>query len=239
MIHARHHGPRGDGIPVKRGIDDRQRIRAGNKGHAVEAEDAQQPRCLYFHWSWRRRHAGCRLRKCRRERGVEPDVPLDLLHRLVNVAVEHSHRTEPLQQRERLRTVVRAPSPFRVHAPQRDVCEDDNGCTARERLHIPLHPIELLGPEGAKPTGFEIHHVDEGDEVHSGVIETVPALGRLVPVATQILGAVVGEHVMLARDIEDAIGLDAFDHLIGGVELVGLGQLADVAGMQDERRAFR
>ena len=53
--------------------------------------------------SGRRRSTGRRLREGGRARGMEGDVAFNLLHHLVDVAVEHGHRAETLQVAERLR----------------------------------------------------------------------------------------------------------------------------------------
>ena len=113
------------------------------------------------------RGAGRRLRERRRARGVEGDVALDLLHDLVDVAVEHGHRAEPLQVGERLRAVVRAPAPLRIDGPQRDVGEHHDRRARREPRHVVLEPLELLGAEVAEPAGLEVDDVDEADEVHA------------------------------------------------------------------------
>src|ERR1700733_11768360 len=49
---------------------------------------------------WRRRgcRAGRRLRESRRPSRMEGYLALDLLHQLMNMTVEHSHRTETLEQ---------------------------------------------------------------------------------------------------------------------------------------------
>ena len=49
-----------------------------------------------------------------------------------------------------------------------------------------------------------------------------------------ILRAVVADHVMLARHIEDLAGLEALQVLLERVEFFRLGKMAQVAGVQDE-----
>src|SRR5258708_4286820 len=70
------------------------------------------------------RGAGRGLREGGRASGVEGDVAFDLLHRLMNVAVQYGDGAERLEQRESARRVVRAPAPLRVNRPERDVRED-------------------------------------------------------------------------------------------------------------------
>src|SRR5208282_5757981 len=68
-----------------------------------------------------------RLRKRGGAGGVERDVAFDLLHHLVDVAVEHRHRTEALEEFERAAAVFGAPAPIRIDGPERNVGEHDDG----------------------------------------------------------------------------------------------------------------
>src|SRR5437867_10638362 len=74
------------------------------------------------------------------------------------------------------------------------------------------------------------------------VVEAVPAAAlhaQRLAVAREIGRAIVIEDVVLPGHIADSLRPESFEHLIGGVELVGLGQLRDVAGVQHERRMPR
>ena len=94
----------------------------------------------------------------------------------------------------------------------------------------------MIGAERAESTSLEIEHVDETNEMHARVVEAVPAVAFRVPaVALQVRSAVVGGDVVFPRNVEDAIGLHTFEDFIRGVELVGLCQLSDVAGVQHQR----
>src|SRR5207253_2180526 len=72
------------------------------------------------------------LRKRRRAGRVEDDLALDLLHDLVNVAVQHCDRAEAPQQRQGLLGVLRRPAPFLVDRPQGHVREHDHGGVSRQ-----------------------------------------------------------------------------------------------------------
>jgi hypothetical protein len=61
------------------------------------------------------------LRKCHRAGGVKRDVALHLLHGLVNMSIENGDGAEAFQVEQCLAAVIRAPSPFRVNAPQWNV----------------------------------------------------------------------------------------------------------------------
>ena len=65
----------------------------------------------------------------------------------MNVSVQHRHRAEALEQRERLLGVVGAPSPIGVHGPERDMREDHDRRGRRESTDIAAQPVELLLPE--------------------------------------------------------------------------------------------
>ena len=106
---------------------------------------------------------------------MERDVAFDLLHELVDVAVENGHRPEALEIAERDGCIVRAPSPIRIDRPQRDMREDDDRRRGLAAVEVVLQPFELIGAEIAEAELLQVHHVVEADEVHAVVIEAVPA----------------------------------------------------------------
>ena len=58
---------------------------------------------------------------------MKRNIPFHFLHRLVDMSVQDGNRSEAFQIAESLRTVFRAPTPFGVNAPKRDVCVDNDG----------------------------------------------------------------------------------------------------------------
>ena len=94
-------------------------------------------------------------------------------------------------------------------------------------------------PVPAQAAGLEVHDVDEGDEVGALVVERVVAappglhIGRLFAVAVEV--GVGDEDVMFAGDVEGAVGLNGLEELIDGVEFLGLGEVGEVAGVEEER----
>src|SRR6185503_8729405 len=77
--------------------------------------------------------------------------------------------------------------------------------------------------------------IDQSDEMHTSMIEAVPA-GAYAPLAEAVeecLAAVGIEHVVLARDEEDRKP-ESFEHLVGVVEFVIARELRHVAGVNDE-----
>src|SRR5262249_61475807 len=64
---------------------------------------------------------------------VEGHIAFNLLHDLMDMAVEHSHRAKALQHVERP-LVVGAPSPIGIDRPERDVREHDD----RRRVRLVL-----------------------------------------------------------------------------------------------------
>jgi len=78
---------------------------------------------------------------------VERYVPFDLLHGLVDVTIQHGHRTELFQVAEGLLTVLRPPAPFRVYRPQRNVRLNNNRRAVLQVLDVLLYPFELFAAE--------------------------------------------------------------------------------------------
>src|SRR5437879_677399 len=140
----------------------------------------------------------------------------------MNVAVQHGHRTKTPQVRKSLLAILGAPPPLRIYGPQRDVREDDDGRTAFQAGNVLLEPFELLGSEIAETAGLEIHYVHETDEVSAFLIEAVPAVApRLPRKALAKQPAVVVEDVVLAWNVEDAIGVEALEGFGKRIELLG------------------
>ena len=105
---------------------------------------------------------------------MERDVALDLLHRLVNVTIQHCHRTEFLQVRQCLRAIICSPAPLRVYGPQRDVCEHHDRRAVLQMLDVIFHPLQLLVAQRAESSRLQIQDVYQPDEVHPFLVEAVP-----------------------------------------------------------------
>ena len=166
---------------------------------------------------------------------MERDVAFDLLHELVDVAVENGHRAEALEIAERDGSVVRTPAPARIDRPQGDVGEDDDRRRGAQALDVVLQPLELIGSEKAEAAGLQVGHVDEADEVHAGLIEAVPAgaLGVLaVALEIGLAGPLIDDIVLTGNVVHLQTG--AADELCGVVELGRLGEMRDVSGVQHE-----
>src|SRR6185312_11472988 len=116
-----------------------------------------------------------RLREGGGPRGMEGDVTFDLLHDLMNVAVEHCHRAKSLEIVERAGAVLGAPSPARIYRPQRDVGEYHDRSGSGTSLEVLFQPFELLAAEIAEAARLQVHDVDQADEVHAIGVERVPA----------------------------------------------------------------
>src|SRR3984957_12130517 len=150
-----------------------------------------------LHRPRRRSRTRRRLREGRRHRRVEGKLAFDLLHHLVDVAVEHSDGTELLHVRQGLLTVVGSPAPIWVDGPQRNVREEHNRSTGRAPLQIVFQPLQLLVTERSQAASFQVDDIHQADEMDALLVEAVPprALCALA-IALEILFAVVGEHVM-------------------------------------------
>ena len=161
------------------------------------------------------------------------NVAFHLLHGLVNVAIEHGDRPETFEIPKRLLAVVRPPTPLGIHGPKRDVREDHDGRTAFQSLHIFFQPLELLRAEGAESTRLEVYYIDQADEVDSIFVETVPAATlRCLALAVQVVLAVVGQDIVLARDEKHIFRARALQHLVHRIEFSGFGKVADVPRVQ-------
>src|SRR5271168_5318646 len=235
-------GPPSGGPPWLRFVQgvvyDGKGVAAADELCAGDAEDAAE----FVRRDEQRAGRGGSARRGLRERGghggVEGYVALNFLHDLVDMAVEDADGAEALEVGEGLRAVVGAPTPFGIDAPEGDVREDDDGRAGRELFHVVFEPLELIGAEQAQAAGFEVSHVVEGDEVDALLVKAVPAaaLGAFAE-AVEEFAAVVNEHVVLAGNVVDLAGAEAFEHLGGGVELGGLGEVRDVAGVEHEFRS--
>src|SRR5207237_10791695 len=102
---------------AKRGFDDWERALAAEIVDRPHAEHRVQLLGRHLHRPGRGRAARSRLRECRRPRGMERDVALDLLLDLVDVAIQHGYRPEALQISERAWGVLGSPTPFLVNRP--------------------------------------------------------------------------------------------------------------------------
>ena len=101
-------------------------------------------------------------------------------------------------------------------------------------MQILLQPVELRLAELAH--AFQLHHVDQADEVHAFVVEAVPAISlRAFAVALEIQLSVVDGGVVFAGHVEDLAARS--ENLIERVELRGLGGMRQVAGVDQEIRS--
>ncbi len=151
------------------------------------------------------------------------------------MAVEHGHRAEPLQHRQRLGAVVGAPAPLLVDDPQRHVGEHHHRLARRTARKVLLQPAQLVGPQVAHAAALELLDVHQADEVHAGVVEAVPAVaqGSLAVAVQEGLALPLVEQVVLAGNMERLEPRLAQD-LVRVVEFLRLGELGDVAGVDDE-----
>src|SRR6185312_1252895 len=103
------------------------------------------------------------------------------------------------------------------------------------RLQIALEPFELLRPEIAQAARLQVEHVDERHEMDAALIEAVPAILAHLAEALEIRPAIVDERVVLAGN-EMRVELGGIEELLRRLELFGLREMADIAGVQHHRR---
>src|SRR5581483_8818790 len=126
-----------------------------------------------------------------------------------------------------------------IDRPQRDVCEHHDRCRSRAAFDVGFQPLELLGAKIAKTAGFQVDDIDQADEMHAVGVEAVPAgaLGALA-VAFLVEFLVRIEEIVFAGHVMH-IELRLRDDPVGVVELLRRRQVADVAGVDHERRLGR
>ena len=107
-------------------------------------------------------------------------------------------------------------------------------------LEIVFEPLELLCAERAEAVFLEVDDIVERHEMHAALVERIPAAaGRALAEAREIGVARLGiEDVMLAGRVMN-VELRPADELKSVVELLRLGGVADVPGMDDERGLAR
>src|SRR5262245_9678825 len=219
---------------LQRCVHDGEALLPRREGDGGNAEHRAQAIVLDLHRPGRWRGSRRRLRERSRACGMERYVALDLLHHLVDVAVEHGDRAEALEIVESARAVLGSPSPFRINNPERNVGEDHDRRRRRATLEVVLEPFELLVAEIAETARLKVDHVDEADEMHAVGIEAVPAgsLGA-APVTLAIELLLVIEEIVLARHIVH-VEARLRDRLIGVVEFLHFREMRDVAGVNHE-----
>ena len=105
---------------------------------------------------------------------------------------------------------------------------------------IAFQPGDLLVAERRHRAQLEVEHVVEADEMHAALIEAVPGLAIAVVIEKlEVAGRAVVDRVVLARHRVHAIDADFLQHLARLAEFLGLRQMADVAGVHDERGRLR
>src|SRR6185437_13633615 len=194
--------------------------------------------CGYLHRTRSGRSAGCWLREGSGHCCVEGRIAFDFLHHLMDMSVEYRNGSEAFEVFEGLLVVFCPPSPIGINAPQGNVSEHHDWSAGRNSTQIILEPCDLFIAELAH--AFELYDVYQSNEMHAFVIEAVPASAfRSLPISVQKLLAIIDRRVVLARHIENLLRLGALEHLVHGVELGGLGLMAQVAGVDDEIRLLR
>src|SRR4029077_6846704 len=121
-------------------------------------------------------------------RGMERNLTFDLLHDLVNMAVQHGHGTETLDVRQSLFAVVGSPAPIRIGGPQWNMFKEHDRSAGRAALEIGLKPLQLVVTERPHASSFQIGDIYETNEMHTLVIEAVPPTSLCTfPITLEIL----------------------------------------------------
>src|SRR4051794_5720557 len=124
-----------------------------------DPEDAPKLARIYFHWTGPGRGPRRWLRKRRRHPRVERRVPLDLFHRLMDMAVEHRDRAEPLQVAQGALPVTGPPAPLWIDHPERHMSEHHHRRAVGNTFEIISQPFQLRLAELAKTALADVHNV--------------------------------------------------------------------------------
>src|SRR6202042_464589 len=103
------------------------------------------------------------------------DPAFDLLHNLMNMAVQDRSGSEALDVGQGLLAVVGSPSPIGIDGPAWNVGKEHNRSAGRATLEISLKPFELLVTQRSHASSFQIGNIYETDEMHTFVIEAGPS----------------------------------------------------------------
>src|SRR5512135_280262 len=218
------------------GVGDRQRAVHRHVPHVAHANQTVQltrRNACVRPWRWPGASRGYRVGG--RSRRVESDVALHFLLDLVNVAIQHGYRAKAPKIGERLCAILRPPAPFLVDGPKGHMREDHDRRATRQAFHVIFQPLQLLVPKHAQTARLEIEHIDQTHEMRPTEVEAVPtSAGTSMTEATEVLLAVIADHVMLTGHEERLVGLQLPHRLGKRVELVRLGEMREVTGMHDE-----
>ena len=102
-----------------------------------------------------------------------------------------------------------------------------------------FEPGELLVAERRHRAGLEVSKLLQADEVHAGLVEAVPALAVAVVIEVLQIAGRRRRRSCRARRARCALGRRGSpQQLARSAEFLGLREMADVAGVDDERGRF-
>src|SRR6266702_684192 len=170
---------------------------------------------------------------------MKGNVAFHLLNNLMDVAIEDRYRTKALEIPQSLLAVLGSPTPFRINRPKRDMGKKDDRCAGGAAFQILFQPLQLLLSQNTQAAFFDIHDIDEPDEMHALLVEAVPARapGPFAE-AFAVLRSVIVDDVMLARHVKDIASLATLQDLLERVEFLGFSEMGEVAGVEHEGRSF-
>lgn len=113
--------------------------------------------------------------------------------------------------------------------------ENHDGRAGGAGRQVCFCPSELIRTEHAEAARLEVEHVRQRHEVHPRMIEAViaPAI-RDFPESIEVFADARIRDVMLARDSVQLGRPQARQELLRQIELRGLREMRDVAGVNDE-----
>ena len=88
-------------------------------------------------------------------------------------------------------------------------------------LDVIFEPLELFVSQRAEPSGLQVQHVHQADEMHALLVEAVPPCAlRFFAVALEILLPVVVQHVVFAGNENHVLRSRALQNLVHRVEFL-------------------
>src|SRR6266446_10448699 len=108
-------------------------------------------------------------------------------------------------------------------------------------FHVALDPFELLRSQRSQSTRLQIENIYESHEVHSAVVEAVPASAVacplcVLPIPLQVARTAIYAYIMFSRNVEGFPGASFPQNLICGIEFGGLGELSDITRVEEKCR---
>src|SRR4029077_10932775 len=93
----------------------------------------------------------------------------------------------------------------------------------------------LIRSQNSQSAFWDTDNIYQSDEVNALMVHTVPTSALApFPKSLAVLGPVVANHVMFSGNVEDVRYSGIFEHFAKRIEFLGLGKMAQVAGVDNQ-----